>query len=434
MLQQTLSRLDGIETLPPILLCNEDHRFIVAEQLRQLGIEQPKIILEPVGRNTAPAIAVAAFEAVMHQNDPIILVLPADHLIAESSVFHRAIEQAKLLAEQGRLVTFGIVPDGPETGYGYIQKGEPLQEGYQVKRFVEKPDLETAQNYLQTGDYLWNSGMFVMRASDYLLSLKKHRPDIYQSCEASVQQIEHSFEFLKLPLETFSQCPSESIDYAVMERSDNVAVISLDCGWNDIGSWSALWEVDHKDKQGNSTRGDVISHDTHDCLIHAEERLIATVGLKGLVVIETKDAVLIAEKNQSQQVKQIVDQLKLHQRHESQHHRVVYRPWGCFDSIEEGERFKVKLITVKPGEKLSLQMHHHRAEHWIIVSGTAKVTRGDKELILSENESIYIHVGEKHSLENSGKIPLELIEVQTGSYLGEDDIVRFTDRYGRESK
>ena len=432
MLQQTISRLDGLETVPPILLCNHDHRFIVAEQLRQLEIAEAEIILEPVGCNTAPAIAVAALQALKQHENPLLLVLAADHLVEDVEAFHQAIQAGCKLAEQGDLVTFGIVPTGPEIGYGYIQQGEEKLDGYQVKRFVEKPSTSHAEAYLDSGDYLWNSGMFLMQAKQYLEALEIHRNDIYECCQRAVDGIEKRFEFTRLPEEIFAQCPSESIDYAVMEQADNVSVVSLDAGWNDIGSWSALWNVDHKDSQGNSTKGDVIAYDTHNSLIHAEERLVATVGIDNLAIIETKDAVLIADKEHSQDVKAIVDQLKEGKRSQAQHHRVIYRPWGCFDSIESGRRYKVKRISVKPGEKLSLQVHHHRAEHWIIVSGTAKVTRNDETEIVTENESLYIHVGEEHSLENPGKLLLELIEVQTGSYLGEDDIERIDDRYGRE--
>jgi mannose-1-phosphate guanylyltransferase len=432
MLQQTISRLDGLEIEPPILLCNYEHRFIVAEQLRQIGIEQPHIILEPIGRNTAPAIAIAALQASKKYEDLQLLVLPADNLIEDVHAFHQAIVTAQQLAAEGQIVTFGIVPAGPETGYGYIQNGEPYHGGCRVQRFVEKPDLQTAQGYLDSGDYLWNSGMFLMQASDYLHQLQQLRPDIYSNCRQSATQIRVQNEFNYIPKEIFSQCPSESIDYAVMEQAENVCVVPLDAHWSDIGSWSALWEVDARDKQGNAVKGDIFSHDSHNCLIHAEERLVATVGVNNLVIIETKDAVLIADKKRSQDVKIIVDQLKEKERSQAEQHRVVYRPWGSFDSVEVGQRYKVKRISVKPGERLSLQVHYHRAEHWVVVSGTAKVVRGDKTEIITENESIYIHVGEKHSLENPGKILLELIEVQTGSYLGEDDIERFDDLYGRE--
>ncbi|QEP42331.1 mannose-1-phosphate guanylyltransferase/mannose-6-phosphate isomerase [Ectothiorhodospiraceae bacterium BW-2] len=434
MLQQTLTRLEGLKLGEPILLCNYEHRFIVAEQLRQLGIERAKIILEPVGRNTAPAIAIAAMAALKQHDNPQLLVLAADHLIQNVAAFHRAIGIGERLAASGELVTFGIVPTGPETGYGYIQQGQPLGEGYRVARFVEKPDHKTAKNYLQEGNYLWNSGMFLMQADTYLQQLQQYRPDIHTICQQAADHLHPQYEFLYLDSDIFSHCPAESVDYAVMERAESVAVVPLNAGWNDIGSWSALWEVDHKDSAGNSTKGDVVAHDTHNCLLHAEERLIATVGVDNLVVIETKDAVLIAQKDRAQDVKAIVDTLKQQQRSQAHHHRVVYRPWGCYDSIEEGTRFKVKRISVKPGEKLSLQMHHHRAEHWIVVSGTARVTHNDRSEIITENESIYIHVGETHSLENPGKIALELIEVQTGSYLGEDDIVRFEDRYGRQEQ
>ena len=435
MLQQTLQRLEGVNTEPPIMLCNKEHRYIVVEQLRQLEIEEAKIILEPIGRNTAPAIAIAAMQAQAIEESALILVLAADHLIEDVSAFHQAIKQAEESAKLGNLTTFGIIPTGPETAYGYIQMEEGVDsqtiQAQPVARFVEKPDSQTAQSYLEQGNYLWNSGMFLMSATQYLEQLQRYREDIYQVCQKAYQEIEQQYEFQLLPKETFSACPSESIDYAVMEQAEDVTVVALDAGWNDIGSWSALWAVNNKDDEGNSTKGDVLLHDTHNSLIHAESGVVATVGVENLVVIETKDAILISQKDRSQDVKAIVDQLKANKRSESQHHRVIYRPWGYFDSIEMGERFKVKRITVKPGEKLSLQKHYHRAEHWIVVSGTAKVIHNDKETIISENESTYIHIGETHALENPGQIPLELIEVQTGSYLGEDDIVRLDDNYGR---
>jgi len=444
MLQQTLSRLDGLGTAPPIVLCNEEHRFIVAEQLRQIGVEGARIILEPVGRNTAPAIAIAAFQALKEheQENSMLLVLAADHLIEDVQAFHQAIFLAQQLSSKGDLVTFGIVPSGPETGYGYIEKStkascqlsEMVGEAYEVKSFIEKPDQETANQLLQTDNFYWNSGMFLFQARDYLDALKQHKEVIYNICQQAVNEINQQFDFERISHEIFSRCPSESIDCAVMERADNVSVVTLDAGWSDIGSWSALWEIDAKDHQGNATKGDVIIHDSYNSLIHAESRLVATIGVENLAIIETKDAVLIADRECSQDVKVVVEKLKREQRCQSLHHRVIYRPWGSFDSIEEGERFKVKRITVKPGEMLSLQMHHHRAEHWVVVSGTAKVTHNGKIEIVTENESIYIHVGEVHALENPGKVLLELIEVQTGSYLGEDDIVRLDDRYGREGQ
>lgn len=435
MLQETISRLNGLELMPPIVVCNEDHRFIVAEQLKQLEITGSQIILEPIGRNTAPAVAVSALLSIKNDPEALILILAADHVIDNKIEFHKAIEKAKYHARRGKLVTFGIVPVGPETGYGYIQRGNSLDNGgFQVGQFVEKPDLATAEKYLNSGDFYWNSGMFLFNASRYLEELGKFRPDILEICQQAVSEVSIDYDFQRLGGDTFRMCPSESVDYAVMEKTNAAVVLPLDAGWNDIGSWSALWEINEKDTNGNALKGDVLIQQTKNCLIHTEERLVATVGVENLIVIETKDAVLVADRSKSQEVKKIVEQLQEQERDEELFHRVVYRPWGCFDSIEQGERFKVKRITVKPGAKLSVQMHHHRAEHWIVVSGTAKVTRGKETIYLAENESTYIHVEQVHSLENPGRIPLELIEVQSGSYLGEDDIVRFEDRYGREGK
>ncbi len=434
MLQETVRRLNGLEINTPIVVCNEDHRFIVAEQMRQAGFEHPQIILEPEGKNTAPAIALAAYHDQATNGDgSLLLVLAADHVIEDQQVFQQAIQLAAESAKTGALVTFGIVPVRPETGYGYIQyEGVDGANVYKVARFVEKPDVETAAGYLQAGNYLWNSGMFLFSAEQYLSELKTHQPEIATITKASMQQVSKDLDFIRLDAETFATCPSDSIDYAVMEKTDHAMVVPLNAGWNDIGSWSSLWDVNEKDDQGNSMHGDVMLFDSHNNLAMSESRLLTAVGVDNLIMVETKDAVLVASKDKSQEVKQIVDRLKQEQREECNFHRVVYRPWGCFDSIEEGNRFKVKRITVKPGAKLSLQMHHHRAEHWVVVSGTAKVQRGDEELILSENESTYLHVGQTHSLENPGKLPLELIEIQTGSYLGEDDIVRFEDKYGRK--
>lgn len=431
MLQETLQRLDGLEHASAIVVCNEEHRFLVAEQLYQLDETESTIILEPEGRNTAPAIAVAALQALKNDDDPMLLVLSADHIISEQMPFHEAIHQAEKLAQEGHMVTFGIVPTAPETGYGYIRRGMENGDGFKVEQFVEKPDLDTAEQYLSTGEYYWNSGMFLFKARRFLEELECYRPDILSACRTAVEQGQEDLDFFRLDKKSFTACPSESIDYAVMERADSVAVVPLDAGWNDIGSWSALWEINDKDECNNAIHGDVMLFDTNNSLVHAESRLVTTIGLENMVVIETKDAVLVADKNQSQNVKQIVDKLRASERSEDQNHRVVYRPWGHFDLIEEAQRFKVKRITVKPGARTSVQMHHHRSEHWIVVSGTAKVTRGGESHFVSENESIYINVGETHSLENPGMIPLDLIEVQTGSYLGEDDIVRTDDFYGR---
>jgi len=436
MLQLTVARLDGMESADPLLICNEDHRFLAAEQMRQAGYNDARIILEPCGRNTAPAIALAALQLVKatddSADDPLMLVLAADHLIQDVAAFQQGIQKSIPLARQGKLVTFGIVPSHPETGYGYIEQGKELEDScYSVDRFVEKPDLATAESYLASGDYLWNSGMFMFGARQYLSELEKHRPEILSICQAAVEDANEDLHFTRINETIFAECPEDSIDYAVMEKTQNAAVVALDAGWSDIGSWSALWDVSEKDGNGNSFMGDVIAHDTTSTLARSENRLIATVGVSDLVIIETKDALLVAHKDKVQDVKKIVEQLKSDGRNEHINHREVYRPWGVYDSIDSGERYQVKRITVKPGAKLSVQMHHHRAEHWIVVSGTAKVTNGEKTYLVTENQSTFIPVGQVHSLENPGVIDLELIEVQSGSYLGEDDIVRYEDRYGR---
>lgn len=433
MLQQTVERLDGLDAAYPLVICNEEHRFLVAEQLRQTGKLAGNIILEPAGRNTAPAIALAALTATAKGDDHLLLVLSADHVIQNTPAFHEAIYKAKPAAEAGKLVTFGIVPTGPETGYGYIRQGEAqaFPSLFSVAQFIEKPDLLTAQQYVASRDYLWNSGMFLFRASCYLAELEKYRPDILDACRAAMRHVNPDLDFVRVDKAAFLQCPDDSIDYAVMEKTADAVVVPLDAGWSDVGSWSALWDVSEKDVDGNALRGDVILHDSHNNYIHAETGLIATVGLDNVVVIQTKDAVLVAQKDSVQHVKKIVESLKRDGRSEFKHQREVYRPWGKYDSIDNGIRYQVKRITVKPGAKLSVQMHHHRAEHWIVVSGTAKVTNGDNTFLVSENESTYIPVGVVHALENPGKIDLELIEVQSGTYLGEDDIVRFEDKYGR---
>ncbi len=432
MLQETLKRLESIEHHAPLLICNEEHRFLVAEQVRQQGISNASILLEPEGRNTAPAIAVAALHAIVEDPSALLLVLAADHLIRDVEKFHESINHAQTLAESNHLVTFGIVPTHAETGYGYIQRGVGLNDfGFRVKRFVEKPDSNTAEDYLATGGYYWNSGMFLFSAKRYLDELERFQPAMVEACRAALAGASQDLDFTRLDAEAFRSCPSDSIDYAVMERTEQVAVVPLEAGWSDIGSWSALWDVKEHDAQGNACHGDVMLHDSHGLMVHSDHRLVATVGVEDLVVVETKDAVLVAHKDRVQEVKKIVERLKNEGRQEHINHREVYRPWGVYDSIDKGERYQVKCITVKPGAKLSVQMHHHRAEHWIVVSGTAKVTIGDKTQLVSENESTYIPIGQVHALENPGKIPLELIEVQSGSYLGEDDIVRFNDRYGR---
>lgn len=429
MVQATWRRVDAIAELAPIVVANEEHRFLVAEQLRQVGAPVPAILLEPVGRNTAPAIAAAALQAMADGADPLLLVLPSDHVVRDVAGFQRAVRDASAAAEAGALVTFGIVPDAPETGFGYIQAetGDGLRK---VSRFVEKPDAATAQAYLDAGGYYWNSGMFLFRASRYLEELARFRPDIVDATRASHAAARHDGDFVRLDKGAFAACPSDSIDYAVFEKTDHAMVLPVDIGWNDVGSWSALWDVAERDADGNAHHGDVIAVDSRNSYAYAQ-RLVALVGVDDIVVVETDDAVLVARKDRVQDVKQVVAQLKKEQRSQAVLHREVHRPWGSYDSVDNGGRHQVKRIKVKPGASLSLQMHHHRAEHWIVVSGTAKVTRGDETLLLSENESTYIPLGVKHRLENPGKVPLELIEVQSGSYLGEDDIVRFEDVYGR---
>jgi mannose-1-phosphate guanylyltransferase/mannose-6-phosphate isomerase len=432
LLQDTWRRVASLAELAPLAVANEEHRFMVAEQLRQVDAAPAAIVLEPAGRNTAPAIALAALQAMAAGEDPLLLVLPSDHAIVDAAAFREAVGAAREAAEQGRLVTFGIVPTGPETGYGYI-KAAPGQGVRAVERFVEKPDLATAQGYVASGEYFWNSGMFLFRASRYLEELGRWAPAILQACTRAFAGAERDADFLRLDRAAFLDCPSDSIDYAVMEKTGDAAVLTVDVGWNDVGSWSALWDVAEHDADGNAWHGDVISVQCRDSYAWSGQRLVAMIGLEEVVVVDTDDAVLVARKDQVQQVKDVVARLKQQGRGEAVLHRKVYRPWGAYDSIDMGERFQVKRITVNPGAALSLQMHHHRAEHWIVVSGTAKVTRGEEVLLLSENQSTYIPLGTRHRLENPGKVPLELIEVQSGSYLGEDDIVRFEDVYGRKA-
>jgi mannose-1-phosphate guanylyltransferase len=434
MLQKTLSRLQGLEHAAPTIVCNNEHRFIVAEQARQSGIEDLSIILEPFGRNTAPAIAVAAIHALQHASDPVLLVLTADHEIADEDAFRDAVRQALPLAEAGNLVTFGIIADHAATGYGYIKRGKSQGEGYVVDEFVEKPDQATAAEYLDSGNYYWNSGMFMFKAQAYLDELKKFNPDIVTHCEQAMRKMMEDIGFLRLDADEFAKCESDSIDYAVMEKTGLACVVPMDAGWSDIGSWASLWEHGQKDDSGNSTHGDVMTSETENSFVHAESRLVATVGVRDLVIVETEDAVLVADKNKSQEVKQIVERLKLEQREEENFHRIVYRPWGSFDSVDAGEGYKVKRISVKPGARLSKQMHHHRAEHWVVVKGTARVFRNDEIFDLHENESVFIPLGATHYLENPTDKPLDIIEVQSGSYLGEDDIVRFDDIYGRSDE
>ena len=430
MLQATWERVAPLASTAPIVVAGEDHRFMVAEQLRQAGCVGATILLEPVARNTAPAIAVAALEATSGADDPLLLVLPSDHVIADAVAFRRAVAAAAEAAQQGELVTFGIVPTGPETGYGYI-KAAPGEGVRRVERFVEKPDTATAAAYVAGGDYVWNSGMFLFRASVYLSELERSHPDMLAACRAALADARRDADFIRLGKEAFATSPSDSIDYAVMEKTSHAAVLPIDVGWNDVGSWSALWQVAEQDGENNAHHGDVIARDCRNTLAWGDGRLVALLGLEDVVVVDTPDAVLVAHKDKVQEVKEIVASLKLAGRSEPTLHRKVYRPWGSYDSIDMGERFQVKRITVKPGASLSLQMHHHRAEHWIVVSGTGRVTRGEEVILLAENQSTYIPLGVKHRLENPGVVPLELIEVQSGSYLGEDDIVRFEDVYGR---
>ncbi|HHR5859949.1 TPA: mannose-1-phosphate guanylyltransferase/mannose-6-phosphate isomerase [Providencia alcalifaciens] len=430
MLQETIARLKNIEHQPPLLICNEEHRFIVAEQLRQENFKHSGIILEPVGRNTGPAIALAAIKAMQNGDDPLLLVLAADHVIQDHASFTKSIEKAIAPAEQGALITFGIVPTAPETGYGYIKKGNLVNEStFQVERFVEKPDLSTAEQYIASNEYLWNSGMFLFKASSYVSELKKHAPEILSSCELALQNSLSDLDFTRINAEIFEACPDDSIDYAVMEKADNVFVVPMDAGWSDVGSFSSLWEVSPKDHQSNVIIGDVLTENTRNSYVYSQSKLVSTVGVDNLVIIETKDAVLVANKDNVQDVKSIVNQLKQAGRSECEQHREAYRPWGTHDEIAQGKRFHVKHLKVKPGEKTALQMHYHRAEHWVVVQGTARVTNGDKSYILSENESTYIPIGSPHQIENPGKIDLHLIEVRSGTYLEEDDIVRLKE-YG----
>jgi mannose-1-phosphate guanylyltransferase/mannose-6-phosphate isomerase len=451
LLQATVRRVEGIagcELAPPLVVCNEDYRFVIAEQLRLMG-KPGTIVLEPTGRNTAPALTLAALAANKNALDPILLVMPADHVITDLAAFRNAVSQGAVLAQDGAVVTFGIRPETPETGYGYIQSGAayaaPTEPARLIARFVEKPDLATAQAYLLEGSYLWNSGLFMLRASIWLAAMGICRPDILASCQTAWAQASTDGDFVRVGKDAFAACSSDSIDYAVMERIAQQSgvsgaqttalptgvVIPLSAGWSDIGAWDALWQVLPKDASGNVAQGDVLLQDCHDTLALSEGRLLACVGVSDLVVVETADAILVAHKDKTQDVKKIVDRLKKEGRTEGSIHRKVLRPWGSYDSVDAGPRFQVKRIVVKPGGILSLQMHHHRAEHWIVVSGTAKITRGDETFLLSENESTFIPLGTTHRLENPGRVPLEMIEVQSGAYLGEDDIVRFEDVYGR---
>ncbi len=436
MLQSTVARLDGLVAYDPLVICNEEHRFLVAEQLRQINHLARNIILEPVGRNTAPAIALAALKAVATGEDPLLLVLAADHVIADVPAFHHAISLAIPHADAGKLVTFGIVPAGPETGYGYIQRGQAIDKtndgAFAVLRFVEKPVLATAEEYITTGEYYWNSGMFMFRAKQYLAELGKFRPDILAACELAFSAPEQDAEqdFIRIDKAAFIACPDDSVDYAVMEKTDAAVVVPLDAGWSDVGSWSALWEVNNKDTDNNALTGDVFLHNTHNCYINTDDKLVAAIGVDNLVIVNTKDAVLIVDKAKVQDVKKVVEYLKLNARSEYRRHRESYSPWGRTDIVVNEDRYNVNRITVKPGGRFSLQMHHHHAEHWVVLSGTGKVTLDDKSYLITENQSTFIPIGSVHMLENPGKIPLELLEIQSGSYLGEDDIIRIKDFYG----
>lgn len=435
MLQETITRLHGLPGMAaPLLVCNNEHRFLAAEQLREIDVQPHSLVLEPMGRNTAPAVAVAAFAALAKDSSATLLVLAADHLIQDKQGFHTAIQAAQELAAQDKLVTFGIKPDNPATGFGYIERGAALNAGknsFAVARFVEKPNLETAQKFLATGDFFWNSGMFVFKAEIYLNELKRLRPEIYHAAQKSWQQSTRDMDFCRLDEAAFAACPSDSIDYAVMEHTKSAAMVTVDIGWSDIGSWSSLADVSQHDSKGNVLRGDVFTAETANSYVRAESRMVAAIGVKDLVVVETADAVLVMHKEYAQDVKHAVEYLKQAERTEHLIHRRVYRPWGYYEGIDVGEHYQAKRIMVKPGAKLSLQMHHQRAEHWVVVSGKARVTRGEDLLVLNANQSTYIPLGVKHRLENIGEDPLYLIEVQSGAYLGEDDIVRFDDDYKR---
>ncbi|KEA50580.1 mannose-1-phosphate guanyltransferase [Mangrovibacter sp. MFB070] len=428
MLQNTISRLEGLAVEDPIVICNEDHRFLVAEQLRQLNKLAGNIILEPVGRNTAPAITLAALHAIRTGDDPILLVLAADHLIADEDTFHSVIRNSIPFAEQGKLVTFGIVPGQPETGYGYIQRGDMQQVGestaWKIKRFVEKPDLATAQAYLDSGEYLWNSGMFMFRASVYLKEVSAYCPEILDACRSAMMQPVSDLDFIKLNKDVFSKCPSNSIDYAVMEHTQAGIVAAMDAGWNDVGSWSALWETSDHDNNGNALTGDVFAHNTRDCYIRSEDKLTATLGVSDLVIVNTKDALLVSNKDSVQDVKVVVEYLKSQSRSEFREHPTRYLPWGHVETLVMNTRYKVNRITIIPGGELSLQLHHHRLEHWVVLAGTASILVDNNAFFLTENESTTIPVGKKHKLSNPGKIDLEVLEIQFGSYLGEDDVQR----------
>jgi len=436
MLQETALRLAGIEGAGElIVVCNEAHRFTVAEQVRELDLTTSAILLEPVGRNTAPAVALAAMKALELEPNAVLIVAPADHVIRDVRIFREAAASAARIAAGGKLVTFGIVAHTPETGYGYIRRGEATPQSgpsYPVAQFTEKPPLELAHTFVASGDYYWNSGMFVFQADRYLAELGRFAPDILAASREAYEAAKTDLDFVRIDKAAFERCRSESIDYAVMEKTRDAVVLPLDAGWSDVGSWSSLFDALPADEEGNVLQGDVLVHDTHDCYVHSTSRLVAAVGMDDHIIVETKDAILVAPKERVQDVKELVAKMKKSGRSEPSLHREVFRPWGSYDSLDNGERFQVKRLSVRPGGVLSLQMHHHRAEHWIVVQGTARVTCGEKTFLLSENESTYIPIGATHRIENPGKVPLHIVEVQSGSYLGEDDIVRFEDNYGRQ--
>lgn len=435
LFQDTIKRIMGLKNAvqPPIIVCNEEYRFMAAEQLRLEAVKDAEILVEPVGRNTAPAIAIAAYHALQRDPDAVIVVLPADHVIQDQQAFSDALETAIPHAQQGALVTFGVTPTRAETGYGYIKTAAAIQAGLAipVEKFVEKPAQELAEKYLETGLYSWNSGMFMFKAASYIQQLEQYEPTIAEHSFNAYQAQQSDLDFIRIDETEFKRCKNESIDYAVMEKTTQALLVPLNCQWSDVGSWHALWESLELDEHNNATSGDVLLQDCQGCMVHSSHRLVTAIDLHDIVIAETSDAILIAPRSESQKVKSLTKMLQASQREEANTHLKVLRPWGDYESIDHAERFQVKRITVKPGQRLSLQKHHHRAEHWIVVNGTARVTCGDKEFLLAENESTYIPIGEKHRLENPGKIPLELIEVQSGDYLGEDDIERFEDEYGR---
>ncbi len=436
MLQDTVTRAVGLKDVgAPIVICNEVHRFLVAEQLQELALEKNTIMLEPVGRNTAPAVTLAALQALAMDKDPMLLILPADHVIKNEKEFQKAVAAAKEIAAQEVMVTFGIVPTHAETGYGYIKQGSAIKNtvGFQVDCFVEKPNAKTAQEYIDSGEYVWNSGMFMFRASTFITEIEKYSPDILEHCRKAFANIAHDLDFYRIPTEVFVACRSDSIDYAVMEKSKNVAVVKLDAEWSDVGSWDALWQVKSTDENGNVVQGDVYLDHVKDSYVHAENRMLAVVGVSDHVIVETADAVLVAHKDNCQDVKNIVNMLKNKNRTEIDLHRRVYRPWGYYEILDGSGGFQVKRIMVKPGARLSLQAHNHRSEHWVVIAGVATVTCDEEIKDLTANQSTYIPIGAKHRLENRGKEPLMIIEVQCGDYLGEDDIIRFEDQYGRKS-